>query len=213
MSMDQMVTSGGRLLVRQSKEWVEILSGFETGNRYAIHADGRQVGWAAEERGGLMTMLLRVVLRYMRPLSLRVYSQDKAELARGDKSFSFYFHEMAVTEGGQRLGSVQRKFAILKRLFEVRDASGALVATIVSPLFRIWTFKVMIDGAEVGRISKKWGGGLREIFTDADTFGVEFSETDLNATARKLLLFATFLIDFTCFEDNANKKGLLSSSD
>jgi len=210
MSMDAMV-KGGRLLVRQSKEWVEILAGFETGNRYAIHSDGAQVGWAAEERGGLMTMMLRAFLRYMRPMSLRVYGQDKQEVARGDKGFSLYFHGMDVSEGGQRLGTVQRKFSVLSRRFEVRDAGGRLLATIVSPLFRIWTFKVMVDGAQVGKISKKWGGGLREIFTDADTFGVEFSEVDLSPAARKLLLFATFLIDFTCFEDNANRKGLLTS--
>jgi hypothetical protein len=39
------------------------------------------------------------------------------------------------------------------------------------------------------------------MFTDADMFGVEF-QPHVPVEVRKLLLVATFLIDFTCFENN-----------
>ncbi|HIE71348.1 MAG TPA: hypothetical protein EYP98_14915 [Planctomycetes bacterium] len=73
---------------------------------------------------------------------------------------------------------------------------------IYSPLFRIWTFKLMFRDQEVGRISKKWGGLLKEMFTDADIFGVE-CDPSVPVEVRNVLMVATFLIDFTCFENNA----------
>ena len=39
------------------------------------------------------------------------------------------------------------------------------------------TFRLLFQGQEVGRIQKKWGGLLREAFSDADTFGVECEPT------------------------------------
>ena len=60
------------------------------------------------------------------------------------------------------------------------------------------------QGAEAGVIRKQWGGLLRELFTDADAFGVEF-QPHVPVEVRKLLLVATFLIDFTCFENNQGR--------
>ena len=73
---------------------------------------------------------------------------------------------------------------------------------IYSPIFRIWTFKLLFEDQEVGRISKKWGGMLKEMFTDADVFGMEV-EPHVPNELRAILLVATFLIDFTCFENNS----------
>jgi hypothetical protein len=61
--------------------------------------------------------------------------------------------------------------------------------------------------ARAWRPSEANRGQSRPTFTDADTFGVEcqdFVPTEL----RKMLLVATFLIDFTCFENNNNGGGL-----
>ena len=44
------------------------------------------------------------------------------------------------------------------------------------------------------------GGVMREMFTDADTFGVEFGP-QMSPELRTLTLAATFLIDFLYFED------------
>ena len=61
---------------------------------------------------------------------------------------------------------------------------------------------MLVQGQEVGKISKQFGGILREAFTDADTFGVEFPPTGMGSDVRKILLGATFLIDFVHFENN-----------
>ena len=46
---------------------------------------------------------------------------------------------------------------------------------------------------EVGRISKQWSGLLREVFTDADYFGITFP-MDLDVRMKAVMLGACFLI-------------------
>ena len=50
-------------------------------------------------------------------------------------------------------------------------------------------------------ITKKWSGLGKEMFTDADHFGVEFPER-ADIALKAVLLGAVFLIDFAHFEDN-----------
>lgn len=45
----------------------------------------------------------------------------------------------------------------------------------------------------MGRISKQWGGLLREALTDSDDFGLQFP-MDLDMRMKAVLLGATFLI-------------------
>jgi len=51
----------------------------------------------------------------------------------------------------------------------------------------------------VGKISKQWSGLGKEVFTDADNFGINFP-LDLDVKVKATLLGATFLIDFMYFE-------------
>lgn len=208
MSLERLVTGHPTLLVRQAKEWVEILLGVEEANRYEICDEGgRVVARAAEVGEGLVRLLLRLTLRRLRPLELRIFNLGGEPLARAEKPFRFYFHEIEVFEGDQLIGRVVRRFSLLNRSFELLDPAGNVLASLQSRLFRIWTFQVRVQGREIGRISKRWGGLLREAFSDSDTFGVSFGEAE--PRLRKLLLFATFLVDFTSFEDNSNQRGLL----
>ena len=49
------------------------------------------------------------------------------------------------------------------------------------------------DGTTIGKISKQWSGLVKEIFTDADNFGVAFP-MDLEVHVKAIVLAATFLI-------------------
>ena len=195
-----------RLMVRQAKEWGEILLGFEARNRFHIQDEhGKTLAHAAEEGRGLGAILLRNLFGRLRACKIHIYDEEGREMARGEKPFRFYFHRMELYEGAQRVGAIQRRFSILHRLFSIEDAQGHELLVLKSPLFRIWTFRLLLEGEEVGRISKRWGGVLKEVFSDADTFGIEFSDPELPAEIRKLLVVAVFLVDFVCFEDNSKR--------
>lgn len=52
---------------------------------------------------------------------------------------------------------------------------------------------VTLDGDQVGKISKQWSGLAREMFTDADFFGINFP-MDLDVRMKAVMLGACFLI-------------------
>uniref|UniRef100_A0A4W5KUP3 Phospholipid scramblase n=1 Tax=Hucho hucho TaxID=62062 RepID=A0A4W5KUP3_9TELE len=52
---------------------------------------------------------------------------------------------------------------------------------------------------KIGKISKQWTGLLREAFTDADNFGIQFP-MDLDVKMKAVMIGACFLIDFMFFE-------------
>ncbi|XP_032472029.1 phospholipid scramblase 3 isoform X13 [Phocoena sinus] len=116
---------------------------------------------------------------------------------------------------GQPLGQAAEESNCCARLccgarrplrFSIQDADRQTVLRVVGPC---WTcgcgtdtnfeVKTPDESRSVGRISKQWGGLLREALTDADDFGLQFP-LDLDVRVKAVLLGATFLIDYMFFE-------------
>lgn len=196
-----------RLLIQQVKEWSEILLGYEACNRYEVQDEhGHVVALVAEEGTGLGRWLGRQVLGSCRRATLHVMTPSGLEIARIEKPFRWYFHEVELLDGGRSAGAIVRRFSLLTDHFSLRAADGRELLSIERGFldhFRFrGTFRVAMNGIEVAIIRKEWRGLLAEAFTDADRFGIEFTAADLPMAIRKLLFAATFLIDFTCFENN-----------
>lgn len=84
------------LVVSQQKEWGEILTGFETRNRYAISdVSGNRLYLAAEEAG---SMLLRWFLKALRPFTIAVLTESGQVILRVNRPFRFYFHRADVVD-------------------------------------------------------------------------------------------------------------------
>ena len=199
-----------RLLVRQVKEWSEILVGYEARNRYEVQDEtGRLVARVAEEGSGLGRWLGRQFLGACRRASLHVLDTGGAEIARIEKPFRWYFQEVVFREDDLPVGTVVRRFAMFVDRFAVLTPDGEELLVIERGFwdhFRFrGTFRVMRNDVEVARIRKEWRGMLAEAFTDADLFGIEYTMPSLPAAVKKLLFAATFLIDFTCFENNQRR--------
>ncbi len=199
--MDELASVGG-LVIRQKKEWGEILTGFETRNQYTVmDLSGRELGTAVEVGG---STLLRLFLKALRPFEIRVVGPDQQEILRAVRPFRFYFHEIEVQDGhGRTLGRVQKRFSFARRIYSVYDASGREAFTLFGPIFHPWTFEIHRGGSPVGRITKKWSGIGKELFTDADNFGVAFP-AGWEPQTKLLFLGAVFLVDFVHFENKGN---------
>ncbi len=196
------MSSISSLVVSQQKEWGEILTGFETKNRYAVSdVSGSRLYLAAEEAG---STVLRWFLKALRPFTIAVLTEDGQVVLRVVRPFRFYFHRAEVVDSqGQSLGVIERRFSVLRRIYSVLDNSGEEVFQLFGPILHPWTFQIRNDGVEYGKITKKWSGLLKEGFTDADNFGVMFpAEWDVKLKA--LFLGAVFLIDFVHFENQGN---------
>lgn len=186
------------LVIGQKKEWGEILTGFETRNRYKIFDTEGQELFAAAEEGG--NILLRWFLKALRPFRVQVRDMLDAGVLQIRRPFRFYFHEAVVSDAtGRILGTIRRQFALLRRIYTVTDSHGGELCQLFGPILHPWTFEVRQQGVAQGKICKKWSGVLKEGFTDADNFGVTFP-CGWSCEHKALLLGAVFLIDFVHFE-------------
>jgi uncharacterized protein YxjI len=200
-----------QLFIQQKKEWTEILIDWETKNRYAVMDGDRNVlGAVAERAGGFLDVLRRGFLRSHRGFEVDVLDPGGAPILNLSRKFFFFFSDLEVRSGdGRKLGSVHRRFGILYKKYDLKDESGTCFATIKSPLWRLWTFPVLDrTGNQRSTISKRWGGALREIFTDADTFMVDYGSGQWREGQKAVIFAAAISIDFDFFENNQGSDGV-----
>lgn len=205
MSLQAMLEGHDRIFVRQRREWVEILSGWESRNQYALlDAEGGALGTLAEGGGGLGALLRRTLLRSHRPLEVLVADAGGAPVLRLTRPFFLLFSDLRVEEASGRLvGRVRRRFGLLRRRYDLEDDTERTFATVQGPRWRPWTFRIHAgDAGPVARVTKRWGGGLRELFTDADAFLVELGDHPWTTDHRAVLLAAAISIDLDFFENS-----------
>jgi len=101
------------------------------------------------------------------------------------------------------LGRVVWRWALFSRRFDVRDDGDNTLFHVRGGIFSPWTFNIQDPrtGEVIGAVRKQWSGFVKEMFTDADNFGIEMPR-GLRSSEKALLLGAVFLIDFLYFEDN-----------
>lgn len=216
MSARDLLGDRTRVFVRQRKEWTEILVDWETINQYAVLDEGgTELGTVAEKGSGLWRFLRRGFLRSHRPLEVAVADRTGRIVLSLDRPFFLLFSDLDVrTPEGGTVGHVKRRFGVIYKRYDLLDETGQLFARIASPRWRLWTFPVATDdGQRTATISKKWGGGLREIFTDADTFLVDFEGHPWTEAQRAVIFCAALSIDFDFFENNQGRGGLLGGGD
>ena len=188
------------LIVEQRVEMLEAVVGIETRNQYAVLTpDGEQVCFAYETSGGIA----RVFLKTHRPLEIHVVDSDGRPVMTADRAFFWFRPQMNVRDGaGRPIGTLNRQWGFFNRKITLTDSARRNVGLIRGRVIpRPFTF--FIDdpkGVEVGRITKEWSGLGREMFTDADTFRVEFGHTERSQEMRLMLLAAAFSIDLDFFE-------------
>jgi uncharacterized protein YxjI len=193
------------LFIKQQVERLEAFIGWETPNQYGI-SDGMNntLFYAAEKSDSFAELLSRMFLKAARPFTIHVVTPSGEPVLRLERPFRFYFHEVNVLgPRGELLGTVEKQFSVVNRLYKVSEKNSGQSFDLYGPMWRPWTFKIRRGGQQCGVITKKWGGALKEMFTDADSFGIEFPK-DVDARCKAVLLGAVFLVDFVHFEDNNN---------
>jgi len=194
------------LLVSQKKDMMEMFSNFEMSNRYEIFNDQKkQVYYAVEDtltgamcaQGG------------NRPFTIRLLDSKGREIMTATSKVNCCTRAVNVEmPPGTQFAVIKEEFAFLHPHFLVKDLTGRPVMKIVSPLqaalgsFQDVNFEILASDmkTKIGEISKQWRGFAEEMFSDADVFGLTMPD-DLDASWKAVLLAATFLIDFTYYED------------
>jgi uncharacterized protein YxjI len=189
-----------RVIVRQARDWTELLD-LKAPNRYALLTeDGALAGMAAEYPG---SFLLRWWLKARRPFEMGIYASEERRYPaiRLRRPWTWFLSRLEVLDAdGRPLGVVRERLSLLRRRFDLEAPDGRVLARIVGPFWRPWTFvlRAATGERELGRIEKRWSGVVSEVLTDADTFLVTLPEGDPDL--RRLALAAAILVDFRFFE-------------
>jgi hypothetical protein len=197
------VQQSSEITIVQKRELAELF-GFETRNKYSIEAGGAPFAFAAEQGKGGLAFLARMFFGHWRQFEIHFFDNARQLVMRAVHPFRWFFQRLEVfAADGRPLGAIQQRWAFFSKRFEVTDASGRIVLTVNSPLWRPWTFAFERDGQELARVEKKWSGMLREAFTDADRFRVLFQSHQLGLDERSLVLASGIFIDLQYFEKKA----------
>ncbi len=204
--MSLQIMQYSKLIIQQRREFAELF-GFETRNKYEICDENKNViGFCAEQNKGFFGFLLRQIFGHWRSFELHFFDYNRAEFMKTNHPFRFFFQEFSVLNSdNQLIGRIEQRFGIFKKKFDVYDARECLIFRMRSGFFSFWTFPFEnILGQERACVQKKWSGFLTEMFLDADNFLIDYKDSTLSESERKLILAASVFTDLQYFEKKAN---------
>nr|XP_033780399.1 phospholipid scramblase 2-like [Geotrypetes seraphini]XP_033780401.1 phospholipid scramblase 2-like [Geotrypetes seraphini] len=207
------LTQIDQILIHQIVEMVEVLTGFETNNKYEIrNSMGQQIFFAQEDTD----CCTRNCWGSLRPFNMQITDNAGREIIHvyrplkcGSCCFPCCLQKMEVqSPPGVPIGYIVQNWHMWKGKFSVQNAAGETVLKVIGPCctcrccadvnFEVTTAD---ESQMVGRICKQWSGMGKELFTKANNFGIQFP-LDLDVKTKAVLLGACFLIDFMFFEIN-----------
>jgi uncharacterized protein YxjI len=108
---------------------------------------------------------------------------------------------------GSERGAILQDNVVGKKHFKLVDASGRKIGAIDAENWRSWDFAIHdAAGAEVGRVTKKWAGVLKEGYTTADTYVLEI-ENEVSDDLRLLMVASAAGLDVALKQDDTGGWG------
>jgi uncharacterized protein YxjI len=208
-AIETFINSSQNFVIKQKKEWIEIFSGIETKNKYSILDDQMsEIGFIVEQGSGFFHFIKRWFLRSHRPFKITVMDKEGHHILSLSRKFFWFFSDLDVSFNNKSYGSIHRRFSLFFKHYDVKNSDGSFAFKVRSPFWRIWTFPAKDNSEkEIGLVTKKWQGLLKEAFTDSDAFMIKANHG--LETETKILLFCCGIsIDFDYFENNQGSGSL-----
>jgi hypothetical protein len=177
------------LIVRQKLKLVELR------NRYGVFdRQGRQIGAVEQVTQTPLAFLARLFTSWdvALPMILEIRGPAGPELLVTKPWFTWRCQVSRAD--GVPLGQIVKQIRLGKARFALLDPRGAPLGEVRAENWRAKDFSVRDGGGQqVARVTKKWAG-LRELFTDADTYVVEVSPAAVDPL-RSLAVASCLVID------------------
>jgi len=185
--------NANQLLVKEQVGMFKAASNYDV---FDLHS-GEQVLQCREPNLGFFTKLLRFTdySRYT-PFDVRVSDAEGNLVVQITRGMSIWRSKVQVHDSyGQKLGSFRQKMLSIGGAFQVLNADDQEVCKLQGK-WTGWEFKFTAGGIDMARVTKKWTGVGKEMFTTADNYVLEIEESVApESEARKLILAAVMCID------------------
>jgi uncharacterized protein YxjI len=162
------------LVINQKAKLIELTDEYRVRDE-----EGNDIGYIREEGQSTLKKAARLLTDLDQFFTHRLAMYDKdgtkvVELLRPRKVFK---SRVEITHGdGRPVGVIVQQNVFGKKKFGLQSATGEQLGQINAENWRAWDFAIEdMTGQEVGRITKKWAGLLREGFTTADNYVLEIT--------------------------------------
>jgi uncharacterized protein YxjI len=159
------------------------------------------VGLVRENVSGLIKALRLLISKSLMPTRIEVsVAPDQRPVLVLKRGITLLRARVDVLDYEDRcIGDVTSKIFSLGGGFHVFTKEGQRVAEVRGD-WKGWNFKLLdAAGAELGTVTKKWGGLGRELFTSADNYIIEVRD---GTSSNALVLAAALAIDLVFKEKN-----------
>jgi uncharacterized protein YxjI len=189
------------LVINQKAKLIELT------NEYRIlDESGAQIGVIREEGQSKAKKVLRFVsnLDQFMTHTLAVYDAAGTKVVELVRPRKIMKSTVQISDGaGRQVGSIVQQNVFGKKRFELVGADGQSLGSINAENWRAWDYAIMdASGAEVGRITKKWAGLLKEGFTTADNYVLNVSG-QVSGDLRLMMLASAAGVDVALKQDEA----------
>ena len=183
------------------KEHVGLL---KAANNYDIYdpETGEIIIQCREERLGFFTKILRFTdYKRMTPFNIQLRTPDGQPVLSVKRGVSFFLSRVSVLDDQDRVaGGFKQKLFSVGGAFTVLDATDQPLCQLKGK-WTGWDFRFVRDGVEFAHVTKKWSGIGKELFTSADNYVLEISDSvPADNPLRQLIVGAVMCIDMVLKE-------------
>lgn len=175
---------------------------FKFENCYQIFNDvGTPIGAIKQKLTTGQKMLRLILKKPMLPFLLEIKnSDDKIEVSIS-RGWTFFMSKIILKNSeGEIIGTINQKFKFFKPTFNIFNSKGVYIAQITGD-WKAWNFVISdFSKHQIGTISKKWAGAVKELFTSADKYNVTITPDFSNLENKILILSAAITIDMVLKE-------------
>ena len=187
------------LVINQKAKLIELT------DEYRIRdEEGNDIGYIREERQATLKKAARLVsdLDQFFTHRLSIYDAQGTKVVQLVRPRKIMKSRVEISDGsGRPVGTIVQKNVFGKKRFALEGASGETLGAINAENWRAWDFAIEdVTGGEVGRITKKWAGLLKEGFTTADNYVLEISG-QVSDDLRLMMLASAAGVDLALKQD------------
>ena len=172
-------------------------------NYYQIYNDqGENIGSIKQKLSVGQKILSLLIGKPMLPFLLEIKNSDDQLEASISHGWTFFMSKIIIKNAqGDTIGSIKQKFKFFKPTFKIFNSSEVLIAEINGD-WKAWNF-VITDASsnQIGSITKKWAGAMKEIFTTADKYNVNIEDNYSDMGNKIAILSGAITIDMVLKEN------------
>lgn len=177
---------------------------FKAANNYDIYdpESGKIMMECREDQLGIFTKMLRFTdYKRMTPFDVQIKTPEGGQLIRVKRGISIFLSKVEVfDEHDQLIGMFKQKLFSIGGAFTVFDANESAVCQLKGK-WTGWDFKFLNGEIEMAHVAKKWAGLGKEMFTSADNYVLQISDSVAqDDVARQLIVAAVMCIDMVLKE-------------